>query len=77
MALYPVIYEIRKKYIIRKFCERNSFSPETAISFNDINLPFNNLFKAHTENLIRNNILYKTNNNKYFLNEKFRNIIYK
>ena len=75
MALYPVVYDLRKKYIIKKFNECKAFSKENAVSFKDIGLPFNGLFKAHTNSLIRNNIIYKTENDKYYLNDKYKNII--
>ena len=77
MALYPIVYDIRKKYIIKKLNERGAYSSVTAVSFEDIGLPLNGLFKAHTNSLVRNNIIYKTENDKYYLNEKYKTLLYK
>jgi len=77
MALYPVVYDIRKRYIIKKLNECNAFTFENAVSFKDIGLPFNGLFKAHTNSLVRNNILFKTMDDKYYLNEKYKTLLNK
>ena len=69
MAFFPPIPLIRKKHIIKKLTECNAFSEETAKSFSAAGIINPNGFKNINEKLIKQKILVRTNDNKYFLNK--------
>ena len=70
MAFFPPIPLIRKKLIIKKLTECNAFSEETAKTFVEAGIMNPNGFHRVNEKLIKQGILVKTNDNKYYLNKK-------
>ena len=69
MAFFPPIPLIRKKIIIKKLKEYNAFSEETAKTFSEIGIINPNGFNKINEKLIKQKILSKKKNCKYFLNK--------
>ena len=70
MTFFPPIPLIRKKLIIKKLTECNAFSEETAKTFVEAGIINPNGFHKINEKLIKQGILVKTNDNKYYLNKK-------
>ena len=70
MAFFPPIPLIRKNLIIKKLTECNAFSEETAKTFVEAGIINPNGFHKINEKLIKQGILVKTNDNKYYLNRK-------
>jgi hypothetical protein len=70
MAFFPPIPLIRKNLIIKKLTECNAFSEETAKTFIEAGIINPNGFHKINEKLIKQGILVKTNDNKYYLNKK-------
>lgn len=70
MAFFPPIPLIRKNLIIKKLTECNAFSEETAKTFAEAGIMNPNGFHNVNEKLIKQGILVKTNDNKYYLNKK-------
>ena len=67
MAFFPPIPLIRKKLIIKKLTECGAFSEETSKSFSEAGIINPNGFKKITEKLIKQNILVKTKDDKYYI----------
>ena len=70
MAFFPPIPLIRKKLIIKKLAECNAFSEEAAKTFAEAGIINPNGFSKVNEKLIKQEILVKTKDNKYYLNRK-------
>ena len=70
MAFFPPIPFIRKKLIIEKLTECNAFSEKTAKTFIEAGIINPDGFHKINEKLIKQGILVKTNDNKYYLNKK-------
>jgi len=70
MAFFPPIPLIRKKLIIKKLTECSAFSEKTAKTFTEAGIINPNGFHKVNEKLIKQGILVKTKDNKYYLNEK-------
>lgn len=69
MAFFPPIPLIRKKLIIKKLAECGAFSEETSKTFVEAGIINPNGFDKVNERLIRQNILVKTKDGKYYLNK--------
>ena len=69
MAFFPPIPLIRKRIIIKKLTEFNAFSEETAKTFSEIGIINPNGFNKINEKLIKQKILSKTKDGKYYLNK--------
>ena len=69
MAFYPPIPLIRKKLIIKKLTECNAFSQETAKTFSEAGILNPYGFNKITERLIKQKILVRTKDGKYYLNK--------
>ena len=69
MAFFPPIPLIRKKLIIKKLTECNAFSEENAKTFSEAGIINPNGFNKVTEKLIKQKILVKTKDGKYYLNK--------
>ena len=69
MAFFPPIPLIRKRIIIKKLTECNAFSEETAKTFSEIGIINPNGFNKINEKLIKQKILSKTKDGKYYLNK--------
>ena len=67
MSLFPPIPLIRKKIIIKKLTESNAFSKETAKTFKEAGIINPNGFNKITEKLIKEKVLVKTKDGKYYL----------
>ena len=67
MSLFPPIPLIRKKIIIKKLIESNAFSKETAKTFKEAGIINPNGFNKITEKLIKEKVLVKTKDGKYYL----------
>ena len=70
MAFFPPIPLIRKNLIIKKLTECNAFSEETAKTFAEAGIMNPNGFHNVNEKLIKQGILVRTKDNKYYLNKK-------
>ena len=70
MAFFPPIPLIRKKLIIKKLTECNAFSEETAKTFVEAGIINPDGFHKINEKLIKQGILVRTKDNKYYLNKK-------
>ena len=70
MAFFPPIPLIRKKLIIKKLTECSAFSEEKAKTFAEARIINPNGFHKVNEKLIKQGILVKTKDNKYYLNKK-------
>ena len=68
MAFFPRIPLIRKNLIIKKLTECNAFSEETAITFSEAGIINPNGFNKINERLIKQKVLVKTKDGKYYLN---------
>ena len=69
MAFFPPIPLIRKKMIIKKLIECNAFSEKTAKTFLEAGIINPNGFNKINEKLIKEKIIVKTTDNKYYLNK--------
>ena len=69
MTFFPPIPLIRKKLIIKKLTECNAFSEETAKTFNEVGIVNPNGFNKINERLIRQKVIVKTKDGKYYLNK--------
>ena len=69
MAFFPPIPLIRKNHIIKKLTENNAFSEETAKTFSEAGIINPNGFNKINERLIKQKVLVKTKDNKYYLNK--------
>lgn len=69
MAFFPPIPLIRKKLIIKKLTECNAFSEETAKSFSEAGIINPTGFNKINEILIKQKVLTKTKDGKYYLNK--------
>ena len=69
MAFFPPIPLIRKNYIIKKLTESNAFSEETAKTFLEAGIINPNGFNKINERLIKQKVLVKTKDGKYYLNK--------
>ena len=69
MAFFSPIPLIRKKYIIKKLTEKNAFSEDTAKTFLEAGIINPNGFNKITERLIKKKVLFRTKNNRYYLNK--------
>lgn len=65
----PPIPLIRKKQIINKLRENDATSEITAKSFEEAGIINPNAFSFITEKLVKDEILVKTKDNKYYLNK--------
>ena len=63
-----MIMNMRKKQIIAKFSALNAISEENAISLEEAKISSPNLFGI-IDKLVKQGILIKTKNNKYYLNK--------
>lgn len=69
MAIFIPVPVIRRRLIIRKLTKCNAFSEDSAKSFEEAGIINPDGFKRLTEKLIKEKILIKTKNNKYYLNK--------
>ncbi len=69
MAFFSPIPLIRKNYIIKKLTESNAFSEETAKTFTEVGIINPNGFNKINERLIKQKVLVKTKDGKYYLNK--------
>ena len=67
MIFFPPIPLIRKKHIINKLKEANAFSEETAKTFSEACIINPNGFNNINERLIKQKVLVRTKDNKYYL----------
>ncbi len=70
MSFFPPIPLIRKKLIIKKLTEHQAFSKETAKTYEEVGIINPSGFNKVNEKLIKEKILIKTNDGKYYLNKK-------
>ena len=66
---FPPIPLIRKNHIIKKLTESNAFSEETAKTFLEAGIINPNGFNKINERLIKQKVLVKTKDGKYYLNK--------
>ena len=71
MAFFPPIPLIRKNLIIKKLTECNAFSEKTAKTFIEAGIINPDGFKKVNEKLIKEKILVRTKDGKYYLNKQF------
>ncbi len=69
MAFFPPIPLIRKNIIIKKLTECNAFSEETAKTFIEAGIINPDGFNKVNEKLIKEKILVRTKDGKYYLNK--------
>ena len=69
MAFFPPIPLIRKNLIIKKLTECGAFSEQTAKSFVEAGIINPNGFKKINEILIKQKVLVRTKEGKYYLNK--------
>ena len=69
MAFFPPIPLIRKKQIIKKLKEKNAYSEERAKTFEEAGIINPKAFKRITDKLVKNKIINKTDDNRYYLNK--------
>ena len=69
MVFFPPIPLIRKNLIIKKLTKCNAFSEETAKTFTEAGIINPNGFNKINEKLIKQKILVKTKEDKYYLNK--------
>ena len=69
MAFFPPIPLIRKNLIIKKLTECGAFSEQTAKSFVEAGIINPNGFKRINEILIKQKVLVRTKEGKYYLNK--------
>ena len=69
MTFFPPIPLIRKNLIIKKLTESNAFSEETAKTFTEAGIINPNGFNKINERLIKQKVLVKTKDGKYYLNK--------
>lgn len=69
MAFFPPIPLIRKNLIIKKLTECNAFSEETAKTFKEAGIINPYGFNKVNEKLIKQKVLIKTKDGKYYLNK--------
>lgn len=67
MPFFPPIPLIRKKLIIKKLTNCNAFSEDTAKTFAEAGIINPNAFSKINDKLVRDKILFKTQDNKYYL----------
>ncbi len=70
MAIVNIILSNRGRYIIKKYKEKGSISEDKALSFKEAGIIFPNQLNQVKKRLIKNNILVKTNHDRYYLNIK-------
>ena len=68
MSPVPV-FLLRKKMIIKKLQQCGAISEETAKTFEEAGVFNPNAFPKLNEKLVKDNVLVKTKNNKYYLNK--------
>ena len=66
MGLVPVLL-MRRKMIINKLQQNGAISEETAKTLEEIKVINSNAFPKVTEQLVKDKILVKTKDNKYYL----------
>lgn len=69
MTFFPPIPLIRKNNIIKKLTESNAFSEKTAKTFTEAGIINPNGFNKINERLIKQKVLVKTKDGKYYLNK--------
>ena len=69
MTFFPPIPFIRKNNIIKKLTESNAFSEKTAKTFTEAGIINPNGFNKINERLIKQKVLVKTKDGKYYLNK--------
>ena len=69
MTFFPPIPLIRKNNIIKKLTESNAFSEKTAKTFSEAGIINPNGFNKINERLIKQKVLVKTKDGKYYLNK--------
>ena len=69
MTFFPPIPLIRKNNIIKKLTESNAFSEKTAKTFTEAGIINPNGFNKINEILIKQKVLTKTKDGKYYLNK--------
>ena len=69
MAFFPPIPLIRKNIIIKKLTECNAFSEETAKTFIEAGIINPDGFNKVNEKLIKEKIVVRTKDGKYYLNK--------
>jgi len=70
MTFFPPIPLIRKKLIIKKLTECDAFSEETAKTFVEAGIGNPDGFNKINERLIKQKVLVKTKEGKYYLNKE-------
>ena len=69
MAFFPPIPLIRKNLIIKKLTDCDAFSEKTAKSFSEAGIINPNGFNKINKRLIKQKVLVKTKDGKYYLNK--------
>ena len=69
MTFFPPIPLIRKNNIIKKLTESNACSEKTAKTFTEAGIINPNGFNKINERLIKQKVLVKTKDGKYYLNK--------
>ena len=69
MVFIPPVPLIRRNYIIKKLKKSNAFSEKTAKTFLEAGIFNPNGFNKINEILIKQNILVRTKDGKYYLNK--------
>ena len=72
MSPVPVLL-LRRKMIIKKLQQSGAISEETAKTLEEARVFNPNAFPKVNEKLVKDNVLVKTKNNKYYLNKWFLN----
>jgi len=65
--IFPPIPLIRRNVIIKKLTEHGAVSPETAVTFREAGIISPDGFAIVTRKLVKQGILAKTDENKYYL----------
>ena len=68
MGVVPVLL-LRRKMIIKKLQQSGAISEETAKTLEEAGVFNPNAFPKVNEKLVKDNVLVKTKNNKYYLNK--------
>ena len=67
MAFFPPIPLIRRNVIIKRLKESGACSPETAKTFAEAGVINPNAFSRITEKLIKQGVVHRTANGKYYV----------
>ena len=68
MGVVPVLL-LRRKMIVKKLRQNGAISEENAKTLEEVGVFNPNAFPKINEKLVKDNVLVKTKNNKYYLNK--------